>query len=427
MVPERLRFTLLIASLIAGLIFGALLSPAPRLLHAQEDESLPVPPGRLLVGDDSGLYAMRADGSEKTMLVEESEAGCWLRDGAWSRDQQQVVYTRICGGGAPTDWHAPDRTATVYVYDVATGSASELLPNDGAYQDYVGGWSPDGKQLVIYSNRNGEHYNLYLVDLTADETTQLTDFQDDLGRVTFDPTGRYLLYNRYVITASDVRWEIRALDLTTETETRVAIGMTPRWSPDGQWIAYTTEGETADVFVLSAECILNGTECNPTSSARNITQTPGIAEREPLWSPDQTQIAYLRDTNPEAATATWDIYRQEVRTGRLERITNTRDVSERHSDWEPVEAQRADVRGELPVIVRIIARDGTVNLRKQPSTGSDIIGVVSFGQLMFVQGANAARDWYRITLPDDGAQAWVFASLTDAVAGDPATVPPVES
>lgn len=426
MASERRRFTLLIASLIASFAFAALLTPAPRTLRAQDDESLPVPPGRLLVGDDAGLYAMRADGSEKTALVEESEPGCWLRDGAWSRDQQQVVYTRICGGGAPTDWHAPDRTATVHIYDVATGAAAELLPNEGAYQDYIGGWSPDGERLVIYSNRGGEHYNLYLVTVASGEATQLTDFQDDVGRVTFDPTGRYLLYNRYVITASDVRWEIRALDLMTETEARVAIGMTPRWSPDGKWIAYVTEGETADVFVMPAECIINGTECNATSNARNITQTPGIAEREPLWSPDQTQIAYLRDTNPEAATTTWDIYRQEVRTGRLERITNTGDVSERHSDWEPIETGRADVRAELPVIVRIIARNGTVNLRNQPSTGSDIIGVVSFGQLMFVQGVNAAGDWYRITLPDDGAQAWVFASLTDAVTGDSSTVPQIE-
>lgn len=422
MALKRLPLILLTASLIAGAALW--LSPAPLL--AQEGESIPVPAGRLLVGDDSGLYAIQADGSDKTLLVEETEPDCWLRDGAWSRDQQWVVYTRICGGGAPTDWHAPNRTATVHLYDVASASSSELIENDGTYQDYAGAWSPDGEQIVFYSNRAGEHYNLYLYDFTSGEITQITDFQDDIGRVTFDPTGGYLLYNRYVITANEVRWEVRALDLTTENETRVAVGMTPRWSPDGQWIAYTTEGETADVFVMPATCILENTDCNPTSNARNITQTPGILEREPLWSPDQTQIAYLRDTNPEAAATTWDIYRQELRTGRLERITNSGDISERHTDWEPVDVERASIGDELPVIVRIIAREGTVNLRENPSTNSNIVGVVNFGQLMYVQGANAARDWYRITLPEDGAQAWVFASLTNAVQGDPAAVPQIE-
>lgn len=422
MVLKRLSFILLIVSLVAGAALWG--HPAPLL--AQDGESIPVPTGRLLIGDDSGLSAILADGSEKTVLVEESEPGCWLRDGAWSPDQQWVIYTRICGGGAPTDWHAPNRTATVHLYDIASETASELIPNDGTYQDYVGGWSPDGETVIFYSNRAGEHYNLFLYDFASGETTQITDFQDDIGRVTFDPTGRYLLYNRYVITASEVRWEVRALDLTTETETRVGVGMTPRWSPDGQWIAYTTEGETADVFVMPATCILENTECNPTSNARNITQTPGVLEREPLWSPDQTQIAYLRDTNPEVATTTWDIYRQELRTGLLQRVTNTGDVSERHTDWEQVDVERATIADELPVIVRIIAREGTVNLRETPSTNGDIIGVVSFGQLMYVQGANAARDWYHITLPEDGAQAWVFASLTEPVQGDPARVPQVD-
>src|SRR5690606_15493868 len=113
-------------------------------------------------------------------------------------------------------------------------------------------------------------------------------------------------------------------------------------------------------------------------------------EREPLWSPDQTQIAYLRDTDPEATSTTWDVYRHEVRTGRLTRVTNTSDTSERVTQWEPVEAAQASVEEQLPVVVRIIAREGSVNLRERASTNGDIVGVVSFGQLMFVQGANPA-------------------------------------
>ena len=142
-----------------------------------------------------------------------------------ARGAQHAVRdsTRICGG-APTDWHAPNRSAVVYLYDVESESAEPLIPNDGNSQDYAGAWSPDDQQIVFYSNRAGEHYNLFLYDLASNEITQITDFQDDIGRVTFDPTGRYLLYNRYVITANDVRWGMRALDLTTETKRASAQG-----------------------------------------------------------------------------------------------------------------------------------------------------------------------------------------------------------
>src|SRR5690606_33347897 len=139
MVLKRLSFILLIVSLVAGAALWG--HPAPLL--AQDGESIPVPTGRLLIGDDSGLSAMLADGSEKTVLVQESEPGCWLRDGAWSPDQQWVIYTRICGGGAPTDSHAPNPTATVHRYDIASETAGELIPDDGTYQDYVGGRSEE--------------------------------------------------------------------------------------------------------------------------------------------------------------------------------------------------------------------------------------------------------------------------------------------
>jgi hypothetical protein len=48
---------------------------------------------------------------------------------------------------------------------------------------------------------------------------------------------------------------------------------------------------------------------------------------------------------------------------------------------------------------------------------------VSTGQMLFVQGATANRSWYRITLPADGSQAWIFGNLITAVQGDLADVP----
>ncbi len=57
-----------------------------------------VPPGRIVAGDDDGLFLMRADGSGKQYLAQEQEADCWLRDGVWSPDGTMIMYTAICRG-----------------------------------------------------------------------------------------------------------------------------------------------------------------------------------------------------------------------------------------------------------------------------------------------------------------------------------------
>jgi Tol biopolymer transport system component len=400
-----------------------------------QDGSMPVPPGRIVVGDENGLYTIQADGTSKTYLLEEDDLECWLRDGAWSPDNTLLMYTWICGGESPTDWR-PDqnredlkeRTASVYIYDLASGEGRELIPPEEGHQDYAGDWHPNGEEAVIYSDRNeNETFNLYLVDLESGELTPLTNFDSNASRVSFDPSGRFLLYNRRIVEATSVRFEVRAFDLTTESEIRVAVGVTPNWSPDGKWITYATEGDTADVFVMPADCIYDGGGCNAANDAHNVTYTPDVLEREPVFSPDQTQIAYLRNTSTAPGGISWDLYRQDLRTGLLQNLTDTLTISERHRSWERVASvSRVEVAEVLPVLVRVSTGEGAANLREEPTTSAPVVGQASNGQVLYVQGRNGDGSWYRVTLPEDGAQAWLFANLTSDLAGDPATTPTLE-
>jgi dipeptidyl aminopeptidase/acylaminoacyl peptidase len=400
-----------------------------------QNGGLPVPPGRIIVGDENGLYTIQADGSDKTYLIQEADPDCWLRDGAWSLDGTQIMYTSICGGASPTDWRPDEnrsdlkeRTANVYLYDLASGESQELIPPETGRQDYAGDWHPDGKEVVIYSDRNeNEMFNFYLVDLETGALTQITNFDSNASRVSFDPTGRFLLYNRRIVEASNIHFEVRAFDLTTENEIRVAIGVTPNWSPDGKWITYATENEPADVFIMPADCIYNGGGCNAANDARNITYTPDIIEREPVFSPDQTQIIYLRNTSLDPGVIMWDLYRQDLRTGLLQNLTDTPNISERERGWERIAAvSRVEVVDALPVLVRVNTGQGAANLREEPNTNSNIVGQAFNGQIVFVQGRSTDGNWYRITLPEDGSQAWLFSNLTTNVSGDPATTPIVE-
>jgi dipeptidyl aminopeptidase/acylaminoacyl peptidase len=63
----------------------------------------------------------------------------------------------------------------------------------------------------------------------------------------------------------------------------------PRWSPDGRWVAYTSGGQ---IYVISA----SGGE------ARKLTDAP-LGAAGPVWSPDGKMIAYAADTYPECPDA----------------------------------------------------------------------------------------------------------------------------
>jgi dipeptidyl aminopeptidase/acylaminoacyl peptidase len=67
----------------------------------------------------------------------------------------------------------------------------------------------------------------------------------------------------------------------------------PAWSPDGKWIAYTSDrdgNELWDIFLVSPE---NG-------EVTNLTASPDSADEAPAWSPDSRSVAYMtkRKTSP---------------------------------------------------------------------------------------------------------------------------------
>jgi tricorn protease len=145
-------------------------------------------------------------------------------------------------------------------------------------------WLDDSRRVIYASDRDGPHH-LYLYDFTTGKETRLTnDAKSDVGPV-LSPDGKALAFFRG-------GRELRVMDLESKQDRVVATGEFPLppsfgrsaavWSPDSQWLAYTTPVAKSfdNVFVVPAA----GGKAEQISFLPN-GNTGGLS-----WSPDGTFI-----------------------------------------------------------------------------------------------------------------------------------------
>jgi tricorn protease len=214
---------------------------------------------------------------------------------SYAPNGQSMAYTPIPDAFRQWKHYRGGSIANIWLYQFSDHSVTPI-PQPAGGCNHTGPVWMNG--LVYFrSDQNGE-FNIFSYNPVTKEIKQLTKYKDfpvinmngGNGKLIFEQAGYLHLYDiangstkQIAITLNADLPELRSRFVKGANYVRSA-GI----SPTGARAVFDYRG---DIFTVPAE----------KGDARNITETPGVHETNPAWSPDGKSIAYLSDASGEYA------------------------------------------------------------------------------------------------------------------------------
>lgn len=330
--------TVLLSLAIAG---AAILSYAFVRVRAQETSQ----PQASAIGRGEIVFAKRSNGSDYNLFsVSPDGTGgcspgnaisvCPIVQGPISNEQTPALSpdgNKLAYAAQPPFDSAGK--LQLHILDLTTGNDTQLTSNsdDNAYP----AWSPDGTRIAFMRG------NLPLSDLLfATSTSQIwivpaaggtpTQFTaNGTNHVTpawstksgqnvlvfarkSTSSGKYFL-EQAVVNNDNSMGALKAFTNLSPNSTSDGNNLFPAWSPDGNRIAFTSDrinlGDAiGDIWILDAAAATGSTDAPVTQFT---TSSPQF-DIQPVWSPDGTQIAWVRGALGSVDQGTFDLWRQGV-------------------------------------------------------------------------------------------------------------------
>jgi serine/threonine-protein kinase len=203
------------------------------------------------------------------------------------------AYPRVSPDGRKLLVTIADASTSLWLFDVATSALSQLT-FEGNVEAPV--WRPDGHRATYSSSRAGvpNVFSLLVDGAGAEERLASSASVQIPG--SWSPDGHVLAFvERHEKSGRDVMLWSPGTDRATTFAASVFEESSPRFAPDGRWIAYVSnETGQSEVYVG---------EVGGAHRKRQITSGGGA---EPVWSPEGRTLYYRAGARIMAVTLTPD-------------------------------------------------------------------------------------------------------------------------
>ena len=313
-------------------------SPAGEVLFASSRES-----GRQRFNQ---LYLIGKNGGQADKLPM-----AYAEFGSFSDDGSKIAFTQMSRTSRNWKRYRGGTAADIYIFDLEKMEA-ENITNHPA-NDELPMWH--GDKIYYMSDRGDElRNNIWMFDIGSKQHTQLTEFSEfdihypSMGpqEIVFEAGGKLYLLDLESQETNEVNIEVVTDQMAVQPKSETVQGLMRNASvaPNGERAIVEARGE---LFSLPSEH----------GFVKNLTNTPGTAERSPAWSPDGKHVAYWSDANGE-----YELYLMNLEDETTQKLTSYGPGFRYQATWSPDSKKLVFIDEKIHILVHDVDKKSTVKV-----------------------------------------------------------------